>query len=178
MKHIFNSVLFCALSLALVSCTKAESSKEEEKEKEVIATVLEATVTMDFIDIFDFSFTLNGNPVTMKKEKDGNTTVFSYSDGKLHGDEEVKCTVTVLPTADVKSLSDKCSFSAMRSYMSGQGSSTGYSKLFSSVGQINVVGLSYDKMVEEKVISDKAGYAAYIGDKISVILSGTMTQKK
>jgi len=176
MKKIIVSLMAIALPFMLLSCKK-EDSGEGKKEAETYETVLEATLTLSYDNIYDISFTLGGKPITMKEKKDGNTTVFSYSDATLHANEKIECTVAVSSTADVEALPSKCDMIIKRDYLSGQKKGDGYSQLYASDGGTSVKGLSYDKMIEDGAVKDKAEYASYMAKTISTFLSGTLNKK-
>lgn len=171
MKKIFWPLM--AAALLLVSCSK--SSQDDPKVS--YTTRLQATVTLSFTDIYEYSFTLGGKPITMTKTQNGNTAVLTFTDDQLHANEKIECTVTVVPTADVEALPNKVDFTAESDYKSYQPAGSGYAQLYLSSGQAQAGGLSYDKMVEQGKVTDKASFAKYIGSKISTALSGTLKPK-
>jgi len=174
MRKIFRTMLICAIAFALVSCQKDDSG---EGGSETSVTTLEATISTNFADIFDFVFTLDGKVITMKKSVNGNTIVYSYSDNQLHANGKIECTVTVSSKADVSSLPEKCDFSSKSNYQTSKTTSDGYLTLYRSNSEISIGGLSYSKLVQDGKVSDKASFAAYIATKIAVPLNGTMKQK-
>lgn len=172
MKKLFVALMACAL--VLVSCQTEKQGKDEETGTPF--TTLSATVSVEFIDIFDITFTVGGKPVAMSTSKNGNTVTFQYSDGTVRGNEEVKCEVAVSSKTDYAALAENFNLKVEHTYQTGKKSGSGYSELYRASNKIESAG-SYSKLVEGKDktgVSDKVTYAAYIAQRISRALTSTM----
>lgn len=118
-KYMFLAVACLTLSASFVSCSSDDDDDSGKKEKEYDQTYLHAMIDFTYVDLFDFSFTLDGKAIEMKKEVSGNKIDFTWTENKLHDGQKVKCTVKAKSSADFTTVAKDYSLRAGCSYISG-----------------------------------------------------------
>jgi len=169
------AIAMMAISTVVISCGDDDDLTPSSNKGAKFTRVV-ACVTASLLDVYDFSFTMDGKNIEMSKETKNNIAILYYMDDENHKDAKIEATVTLKEGYDVSKLGDHIDVGTYSIYETGTQKITSVTSLASS-SNMTFNDVYFDAVIESGFAKDKKSAVEYIATMISSSLSGTVEGK-